>query len=154
MKKSISIFVFVVGMVFYGNAQDLNNVPTQHINQLTDGWPKFTSQGAAFDVEVAFGKLVKGNILWFDSTKYSGSFYNNKISGKGTYTWSNGDYYEGSFKNNQRHGKGTMHWSNGSKYSGKWKKNQKYGKGKLYDNNGAVVKEGVWEQDLYVDTSE
>ncbi|AXT62335.1 hypothetical protein D1816_18855 [Aquimarina sp. AD10] len=153
MKKNIFLLIFVLGTIFYSTAQSLNDVPTRHIAKLTNGWYKFKSQGAIFDVEVLNGSLSKGIVIWFDTAKYSGSFVNNKISGKGTYTWPNGDYYEGAFKNNQRHGKGTMHWADGTKYTGKWKNDKQNGKGKLFDTAGAIVKQGVWQEDLYVDNS-
>jgi len=139
-------------MIGFGQliAQELNVVPVSTVRQLPDGWHKFTEQGATFDVEVLGGKLVKGNIVWFDDSSYSGTFSGNRISGRGTYKWSDGKRYEGAFKNNQRHGKGSMIDADGSKWSGKWKLNQKNGKGKAFDNKGALVQEGVWEQNQFV----
>jgi len=117
-------------MIGFGQliAQELNVIPVSTVRQLPDGWHKFTEQGARFDVEVLGGKLVKGNIIWFDSSSYSGSFAGNRIS----------------------HGKGSMINSDGSKWSGKWKLNQKNGKGKSFDNEGAIVQQGIWEQNEYV----
>ena len=148
-KKLILIGLFLVGALGV-KAQELNYPVSSGINQLPNGWHKFTHAGAYYDVEISQGHLVKGNVVWFDKATYSGSFGSNKISGKGTYTWPNGDRYEGSFKNNLRHGKGTMYWSDGTKYSGKWKNNSRNGKGKSYDSEGNLTQEGVWEADVLV----
>ncbi|MEL6916215.1 MAG: hypothetical protein AAFO99_00655 [Bacteroidota bacterium] len=130
-------------------AQELNTISVPGIKALADGWYKFASQGAEYDVEVSYGTLVKGNVGWFDESTYSGDLSKNVISGKGTYMWPNGDRYEGSFKNNQRSGKGTMHWKNGAKYEGKWKNNQRNGKGKMWQADGSL-EEGVWEEGVLV----
>ncbi len=151
MGRKIIVIALILGSVFGMQAQKLNYPASKGLRQLNNGWHKFSVEGAVFDVEVSEGRLVKGNVVWFDNSKYSGSFNNNKISGKGTYTWPNGDRYEGSFKNNQRHGKGTMYWSDGTKHSGKWKNNSRNGKGKSFDPNGNLVNEGVWEGDTLVE---
>ena len=150
MKKYILFFSLLVMGLGQVIAQELNAVPVSTVRQLPDGWHKYTEQGASFDVEVRSGNLVRGNIVWFDNTSFSGTFSGNRISGKGTYKWSDGKRYEGSFKNNERHGKGSMIASDGSKWSGKWKLNQKNGKGKAFDNAGNLVQEGVWEQNQFV----
>ncbi|GAA0730531.1 hypothetical protein GCM10009430_41800 [Aquimarina litoralis] len=146
-RKLIVIGLFLT-VVFAGKAQELN-YPVAN-SKLPDGWHKFISAGAYYDVEILQGYLVKGNVTWFDKATYSGSFRNDKIYGRGTYTWPNGDRYEGSFKNNMRHGKGTMYWADGTKYSGKWKNNSRNGKGKLFNNEGKLTDEGVWEADVLV----
>ena len=150
MKKCILILVLIVGVSFYSSAQTINLIPTKQISQLPDGWHKFLSSGTNFDVEVQFGSLVQGNITWFDGASYSGAFYKNLVAGKGTYTWPNGDRYEGSFKANKLHGKGTFYKKDGTKHQGKWKDNKKSGKGKVYDSDGKLIKQGTWENDVFV----
>ena len=151
MEKSIRLLLMIVGIAYGGKAQKINLVPTKQLRQLPSGWHIFVSEGATFDAEVLNGSLIKGKITWFDTASYSGTFYNNKISGKGTYTWSNGERYEGSFKGNMLHGKGTFYKNDGTKYQGKWKNNKRNGKGKIFDNSGAIVKQGVWEENIYID---
>ncbi len=151
MKNLILIVSFFIGMTFSMQAQDINALPySNDLKQLPDGWHKFTLQGASFDVEVISGRLVQGNVTWFDGTKYSGSLGGSVISGRGTYTWPDGTRYEGSFKNSARHGKGSMIQLDGSKWSGKWKNNQKNGKGKMFDSEGAIVQKGVWVSNEFI----
>lgn len=151
MKKMILIVGLLVATVFSVQAQDINAIPySTDIGQLPDGWHKFTLQGASFDVEVAGGNLVKGNIIWFDGTKYSGNLAGSVISGRGTYTWPDGTRYEGSFRNNSRHGKGSMVQLDNSKWSGKWKNDKKNGKGKQFDASGEIVQQGVWAENEFV----
>ncbi|MFC4633880.1 hypothetical protein ACFO3O_08175 [Dokdonia ponticola] len=153
MKKIFFIVSLMMTTIFNLQAQAINAIPfSPDIAQLPDGWHKFTLQGASFDVEVASGNLVKGNISWFDGTKYSGNLSGSVISGRGTYTWPDGTRYEGSFKNNQRHGKGSMILVDHSKWSGKWKHNKKNGKGKLFDTSGEIVLQGVWVENEFVDS--
>jgi len=151
MKRGLLLLILVVGVIFISNAQQINTIPTKQIRQLPSGWHKFISEGATFDVEVLNGTLIKGNVFWFDTATYSGTFSNNQVSGRGTYTWPNGDRYEGSFRNNQMHGKGTLYKTDGSKHQGKWKHNKKNGKGKVYDSNGTIVKQGLWKENEYID---
>ncbi|MEK6153815.1 hypothetical protein WIW50_11170 [Flavobacteriaceae bacterium 3-367] len=148
MRRSILFACLTLGVLGL-HAQDLNTISVPGIEALANGWYKFVSEGANYDVEITNGGLVKGNIRWFDTHTYSGDLSRNVISGKGTYTWDNGDYYEGAFKNNERSGKGTMHWKNGAKFSGKWKNNKRNGKGTLWEIDGTIVK-GVWEEDVLV----
>ncbi|WP_299763032.1 hypothetical protein [uncultured Dokdonia sp.] len=151
MKKIILIVGLVIATVFNMQGQEINAIPySSDISQLPDGWHKFTLQGASFDVEVASGNLVKGNVIWFDGTKYSGNLAGSVISGRGTYTWPDGTRYEGAFRNNQRHGKGSMILLDNSKWSGKWKNNKKNGKGKQFDASGEIVQQGVWEGDQFL----
>ncbi len=150
MKRIITLILLLGGFAFGLQAQILRTVPSGVVRSLPDGWHKFVSQGATFDVEISEGSLVKGNITWLDNSTYSGSFSRNAISGKGTYTWPNGDRYEGSFKANERSGKGTMYWKNGEKYGGKWKLDKKHGKGKMWNAAGEIVDEGVWEDNVLV----
>ena len=139
MKKILLILLFGFGLVL--QAQTIQSLPyNSEIKQLPDGWHKFILEGATFDVEIISGRLVQGNVKWFDGASYSGSFGGDDIAGRGTYTWPNGLRYEGSFKNNQRHGKGSLIQKDGSKWSGKWKYDQKNGKGKVFSASGSCVK--------------
>lgn len=152
MKKILFIVGLVVATVFNVQAQEINAVPySPDIGQLPDGWHKFTLQGTSFDVEVASGNIVKGNVTWFDGSTYSGNLSGSVISGRGTYTWPDGTKYEGSFRNNKRHGKGSMILVDNSKWSGKWKNNRKNGKGKQFDASGTIVQKGVWEADQFIE---
>ena len=144
MKKIIFLVVFVLTVCFV-NAQEMNFISNKIAKVLPNGWHKFKDAGVVYDVEVNDGWFVKGNVVWFDRSSYSGSLGSKGISGKGTYKWPNGDRYEGTSKNNARHGKGTMYWKNGTKFIGKWKNNKQHGKGKLFDAEGNIVKAGVWE---------
>lgn len=153
MKKIFLAISLIVTIVFSLQAQTIKAIPfSPDIAQLPDGWHTFTLQGASFDVEVASGNLVNGNISWFDGTKYSGDLSGSVISGRGTYTWPDGTRYEGSFKNNQRHGKGSMILLDRSKWSGKWRHNKKNGKGKQFDTSGEIVQQGVWVENEFVDS--
>ena len=98
MKKIISLLIIVLFVNFNSDAQELNTIVKGAAKNIPDGWHKFTLQGASFDVEVIGGRLVQGNISWFDGAKYSGSLGGSVISGRGTYTWPDGTRYEGSFK--------------------------------------------------------
>ncbi|NAS30811.1 hypothetical protein GTQ40_07500 [Flavobacteriaceae bacterium R38] len=149
--RKIIIFSLLLAITYTVNAQQLRYVPGGAAKLFPTGWHKFVSQGVTFDVEVANGSLVKGNVKWLDNSTYSGSFANNEISGKGTYTWNNGERYEGSFKKNERSGKGTMYMKDGTKFSGKWKNNKKNGKGKLWDKDGNLTAVGVWKDDVLVE---
>jgi hypothetical protein len=145
MKKINPILLFIFGMVVTTHAQAFNTIPTsQEFKLLADGWYKFSLEGTSFDVEIKSGKLVKGNIKWFDGATYSGTLAGTELSGKGTYVWEDGSRYEGSFKKHMRHGKGSLIKTDGTKWSGKWKENLKNGKGKIFDANGNVLEEGIW----------
>ena len=150
MKKTLTSLLLLTSFVFVTQAQEMQSIPSSKELQLfTDGWYKFQLEGTFFDVEISSGKLVKGNIKWFDGSEYSGSLSDTMISGKGTYKWPDGSRYEGSFKNHQRHGKGSFIKADGTKWSGKWKANAKNGKGKVFDADGKVIQEGVWEANKF-----
>ena len=146
MKKNILILLLTFGIALGASAQAFNTIPTsQEFKLLADGWYKFSLEGTSFDVELKGGKLVKGNIFWFDGSSYSGTLNGSELSGKGTYIWQDGSRYEGTFKKHMRHGKGSLINIDGTKWSGKWKENLKNGKGKKLDANGNVLEEGVWQ---------
>ena len=145
MKK---IVLVVLGIMVYGGltAQEFNSIPYDpEIKGLSNGWYKFTLEGTTFDVEIALGKYVKGNISWFDGSSYSGDLSGTSFSGRGTYVWPDGSKYEGSFKKHTRHGKGSLTTADGEKWSGKWKNNQKNGKGTIFDSKGMILKKGTWQ---------
>ncbi|MEM9075994.1 MAG: hypothetical protein AAGC43_03100 [Bacteroidota bacterium] len=152
MKRKFLLFgLLFFGILFSINAQNINRIPYDtSIKTLANGWYKFQIEGTIFDVEVANGRYVKGNIKWFDGSEYSGSLSGQNIHGKGTYKWPDGSRYEGAFKGHKRHGKGSFIKADGTKWSGKWKADEKNGKGKIFDAEGAVIQEGVWASDELV----
>lgn len=141
-------FLFAFGDQLIG--QELNVIVPGTVKHIPNGWHKFTFQGARFDVGVEEELLTHGNVVWFDNARYSGTFNGYDISGNGTYVWPNRERYEGRFKNNMRHGKGTMFYKDGSRFYGKWKLNKRNGKGQLYDKSGNLIKDGIWENDVFV----
>lgn len=148
MKVIIRFLIIVFALNV--NAQDINTVAPGATKHIPNGWHKFSFQGMRLDVGVEAENLTRGNVVWFDNARYSGTFSGYEISGKGTYVWPNRERYEGSFRNNMRHGKGTMYYSDGSKHYGKWKNNKKNGKGQVYDKNGKLIKDGIWENDIFI----
>ncbi|GGI55707.1 hypothetical protein [Winogradskyella haliclonae] len=150
MKKIISLLTIILTLNSFSYAQELNVIVPGTAKNIPDGWHKFTFQGTKFDVEVKAETLTEGNIVWFDQSIYSGSLKGYDISGKGTYVWPNRERYEGTFRNNMRHGKGTMFYKDGSRHYGKWKNNKKNGKGQEYNKSGELVKDGIWENDVFV----
>lgn len=150
MRTSI---IFIALLFVFGNqliAQELNSIVPGTAKNIPDGWHKFTFQGVRFDVGVEEEFLTEGNVVWFDSARYSGSFSGYDISGNGTYVWPNRERYEGKFKKNMRHGKGTMFYKDGTYFYGKWKNNKRNGKGQLYQKNGDLIKDGLWENDVFI----
>ena len=65
----------------------------------------------------------------------------------------NGDKYIGNFNNGLINGEGTfINNNNGEKYVGNFESNKKSGYGKLFDKNGNLIKEGIWENGLYINS--
>ncbi|WP_422860024.1 hypothetical protein ACOKFD_03700 [Flagellimonas sp. S174] len=150
-RKFLLASLIFFGILQHMNAQEFNRIPyDSSLKTLSNGWYKFKIEGASFDVELAGGRYVKGNIKWFDGSEYSGSLAGQNIQGKGTYKWPDGSRYEGAFKKHQRHGKGSFIKADGTKWSGKWKANAKNGKGTIFNSEGTVIQEGVWESDELV----
>ncbi len=151
MKKYLLTLLCIAGLAVSTQAQTIKSIPfSKEIRERGNGWHKFQFQGVTYDVEIAAGGLVQGNLTWLDGTTYSGSLGGIHINGKGTYTWADGSRYEGSFRKNQRYGKGSMIAKDGSKWSGKWKNDKKNGKGKMFDAKGELIKTGVWQDDKLV----
>ena len=97
-----------------------------------------------------------GNIEFLEEgSKYSGTFVNNEISGKGIFEWKNGDIYEGEMKKGKMDGIGKFTFNDGKIYEGEYKNGIKQGKGKLfypgnkvyegYFNNGLPDGEGIYK---------
>lgn len=143
------VFLFLLSITSL-SAQQFNLIENPDLSQLADGWYKFVTDNASFDVEVINHTLNQGTITWFDGSTYSGELRGHKLHGKGTYTWANGMMYSGKLKNHMRHGKGTLVLQNKSKWYGKWKENRKHGKGKIFDAKGIVITSGTWELDVLV----
>ena len=62
------------------------------------------------------------------------------------------DKYEGFFKKGYPDGEGVYTWSTGEAYDGEWKKGKRHGVGKymFVENNELTVKEGIWDNDIYI----
>jgi hypothetical protein len=82
---------------------------------------------------------------------YEGDFKNGIREGKGKMTYNYGGYYEGEFKNWARDGYGEFYNSYGSIYKGQFRYNVKHGSGKLIDKEGAVIEEGIWNKNVFLD---
>ncbi|MEL6988570.1 MAG: hypothetical protein AAGK97_12165 [Bacteroidota bacterium] len=94
MKRALFLGLIATFFIQLSYAQDIKTIPfNNEIRLLPNGWHKFQLQGALFDVEIAEGYYVKGNISWLDGTTYSGSLLGAFISGKGTYVWPDGRRY-------------------------------------------------------------
>ncbi len=144
MKRIIFINIFLL-------AFSLTTFAQKEISSLSDGWHKFDIDGIMFDVQTVNGYILRGNAIYPDGTRYSGSWSSNQFSGPGTLTWANGDRYEGKFSNGERSGYGTMYWENGDKYGGRWRGGLRSGKGKMWYADGKFVK-GIWEKGKLVTT--
>ena len=67
----------------------------------------------------------QGSIIVKDKYKYTGSFKDGNLDGKGTFTSiDNGFVYTGAFKNNEREGFGTLVFKDGKKSVGVWKESR------------------------------
>jgi hypothetical protein len=62
---------------------------------------------------------------------YEGSFKEGLFHGLGKQYFTNSDYYVGEFKHGSRNGKGTFKFANGDEYEGEWKDGEQNGFGVL-----------------------
>lgn len=77
---------------------------------------------------------------WRTSTKYIGSWENNKKAGFGIQVYENGDKYEGGWHNGKRNGQGTLWVLDGKKnlrrrYTGDFVHDKKEGRGTMFFPN-------------------
>ena len=79
-----------------------------------------------------------------ESTRYAGSWENDKRTGYGQLWMLNGNRYEGDFLNGKKNGKGVLYYKSGDKYVGDWLSDSITGKGMLYWKNGERF-EGVFK---------
>ena len=79
----------------------------------------------------------RGISAWFDGSKYSGYWVEDKASIKGKLIHSNGDIYEGEWSDDKPNGKGIYIYQNGTVYEGEWKDDFKNGFGKEKYVDGA-----------------
>ena len=84
-----------------------------------------------------------------DGFQYLGSWKEGKYHGEGKYISDEGTF-EGTFKNDKPNGKGTFSYSSGDVYAGDWKEGLKHGEGKLMYAQGDSIKDGMWEEDIYI----
>ena len=82
-----------------------------------------------------------------EGSKYSGTFVNNEISGKGIFEWKNGDIYEGEMKKGKMDGIGKFTFNDGKIYEGEYKNGIKQGKGKLFYPDNKIY-EGYFDKGL------
>ena len=68
--------------------------------------------------------------------KYSGSWDEDRISGKGIYNYANGAVYDGEFRNNQHHGLGKYEFPDTTVYEGEWENGLMHGTGLYIDSAG------------------
>jgi len=84
-------------------------------------------------------------------TTYVGEFKDNGYHGYGTLTARDGSIYEGQWFNDKTNGQGTLIFPNGGKYVGGFKDAKFHGKGRTYAPNGVLLKEGEWENDVFLE---
>lgn len=81
---------------------------------------------------------------------YVGGWLNDKCHGLGTYVDPKGARYVGEYKENHFHGRGTYTYSDGKKYTGEFANDKAHGMGTLYNLQGNVLKQGRWENNIFV----
>ena len=54
-----------------------------------------------------------------NNIEYEGSFYEDKMQGKGKYNYENGNYYRGEWKDNKKNGRGIL-FKNNTQYEGEF----------------------------------
>jgi hypothetical protein len=85
-----------------------------------------------------------------DGALYIGDFLEGKKHGKGKYFWLDGSRYEGKFSNGLSHGEGKETLRDGTSYVGSFRSGIRHGLGKEFSSDGQLIREGNWEEDLYV----
>ena len=93
------------------------------------------------DIRHGWGKFT----LWVGGV-YEGSFYLNKMQGRGTFTYKNGDVYVGNWNEDVRSGFGKIDYKEGSSYEGSWTNDERSGAGTYYFENGDRYV-GNWSED-------
>ena len=100
-----------------------------------------------------FGEYTSSN-----GNKYVGEWKNGTANGQGTYLfladnpWK-GDKYDGEFRGGKRNGQGTFTYATGEKYVGEWKDGNYNGQGTSYASNGSVMRQGIWIDGSFVNSS-
>ena len=84
--------------------------------------------------------------------KYTGSFSNNKLNGKGEINY-DGTIYKGQFVDNKIEGKGTIYYKNGDRWEGLFKNDKKNGYGIRYTAKGGELR-GRWLHNNFIDGSD
>ena len=72
----------------------------------------------------------RGTLKFEDQSLYSGFFVSGLPNGQGKKNFTNGDYYKGNFKDGNPSGKGILKSADGSEYSGEFKHGLANGKGR------------------------
>jgi hypothetical protein len=72
------------------------------------------------------------------------------MSGFGQGNFTSGDSYEGQYVNGKLSGLGTYIFKNGEKYVGQFENGNFNGFGTLYSANGEILKQGFFEDDVFV----
>eukprot|EP01088_Endostelium_zonatum_P021360 TRINITY_DN8381_c0_g1_i1.p1 TRINITY_DN8381_c0_g1~~TRINITY_DN8381_c0_g1_i1.p1 ORF type:complete len:1131 (-),score=296.07 TRINITY_DN8381_c0_g1_i1:134-3526(-) len=92
-------------------------------------------------------KTGKGKFLYPDGSSYEGEWQNDVHFGTGTQTEADGSKYHGKWMKGQRQGMGLFLYKDGSKYTGNWVSNKKSGEGVFETANGRVKYTGAWLND-------
>ena len=100
-----------------------------------------------------------GQAYWVDEDDLGGDsckgeFSNNLINGVAYYSFPDGTYNKGYYKNGRMHGLGMRVWKNnewdGDYYIGNWRNGIMYGLGKYFDKSTNVIKEGIFNNHLFI----
>jgi hypothetical protein len=92
----------------------------------------------------------QGVMSFANGDKYNGNWDNDQPNGKGVYSFKSGNEYNGTLSNGEFQGIGTMVYADGSKYVGSWKSSRRSGKGAMYNAYSVVLKNGTWENDIFI----
>ncbi len=91
-----------------------------------------------------------GTYRWTDGNIYVGEWMNGQRHGYGTITWADGSDYSGDWQHDKRQGQGIMTWADGTRYEGAWVDGNMHGAGILYDNHGAIIYQGTWKNNAFM----